>query len=67
MRLPRRKAVLVGAVKLMAAMYAARSFAAVAETKLRTLAIGIAPTVMNEGLEGATDLLEKRLAEMRKP
>ena len=66
MRLPRRKAVRVGAVKLMAAMYAARSFAAVAETELRTLAIGIDPT-MNEGLERATDLLEKRLAEMRKP
>jgi hypothetical protein len=66
MRLPRRKAVRVG-VKLMAAMYAARSFAAVAETELWTLEIGIAPTVMDEGLEGATDLLEKRLAEMRKP
>jgi hypothetical protein len=66
MRLPRRKAVRVGTVKLMAAMYAARSFAAVAETELRTLAIGIDPT-MNEGLERATDLLEKRLAEMRKP
>ena len=65
MRLPRRKAVRVG-VKLMAAMYAARSFAAVAETELRTLAIGIDPT-MNEGLERATDLLEKRLEEMRKP
>ncbi len=67
MRLPRRKAVRVDTVKLMAAMYAARSFAAVAETELRTLAIGLAPTVMNEGLEMATDSLEKRLAEMRKP
>jgi hypothetical protein len=51
----------------MAAMYAARSFAAVAETELWTLEIGIAPTVMDEGLESATDLLEKRLAEMRRP
>jgi O-antigen ligase len=66
-RLQHRKAVRVGTVKLMTAMYAAKNFAAIAETELRTLAFGITPTLMSEGLKMATDSLEKRLAEMRKP